>query len=60
LAQGGVGVSKVAPDKYGGRILAEASTRKTADVSGAMLAAGVARPYNGGRRDGWCGANTRG
>lgn len=60
LSQGGVGVSKVGPDKYGGRILAEASTRKTADVGGAMLAAGVARAYSGGRRDGWCGTNARG
>ena len=60
LAQGGVGVSKVGTDKYGGRILAEASTRNTADVSAAMLAAGVARPYTGGRRDGWCGAHARG
>jgi endonuclease YncB( thermonuclease family) len=59
LAQGGVGVSKVGPDKYGGRIVAAASTRKTADVSGALLAAGLARPYDGGRREGWCGESAR-
>jgi micrococcal nuclease len=59
LAQGGVGVSKVGPDKYGGRIVAAASTRKTPDVSGALLAAGVARPYDGGRREGWCGESAR-
>ncbi len=54
LAQGEVGISKVGPDKYGGRVVAAASTRKTADVSAALLAFGLARPYNGGRREGWC------
>ena len=56
LAEGDVGVSAVSLDKYGGRVLASASSRKTPDISAALLAAGVARVYSGGRRDGWCGS----
>jgi endonuclease YncB( thermonuclease family) len=55
LAQGGVTVTRVSPDKYGGRVVADASTRAIADISSAMLEAGHARRYNGGRRDSWCG-----
>lgn len=55
LAQGNVWIAAVSLDKYGGRVLATASTRATADVSRALLAAGVARPYGGGRRESWCG-----
>lgn len=54
LAEGGVGISRVTPDKYGGRVVADASTRKTADVSTALLRAGVVRSYGGGRRQSWC------
>ena len=54
LAQGDVGVAHVALDKYGGRVVADASTRGTTDVAGALIAAGAARRYAGGRRDGWC------
>jgi endonuclease YncB( thermonuclease family) len=54
LAEGAVGISQVRLDKYGGRVLAAASTRKTADVSAALLHTGVVRSYQGGRRDGWC------
>jgi endonuclease YncB( thermonuclease family) len=54
LAEGDVTVSQVGVDKYGGRVDAVASTRKTADVSAAMLSGGWARSYDGGRRGGWC------
>jgi endonuclease YncB( thermonuclease family) len=54
LAEGEVTVSQVGVDKYGGRVDAVASTRKTADVSAAMLSSGWARSYDGGRRAGWC------
>jgi micrococcal nuclease len=54
LAEGAVGISQVTLDKYGGRVLAAASTRKTADVSAALLHTGVVRSYQGGRREGWC------
>ena len=54
LAEGAVGISGVTLDKYGGRVLAEASTRRTADVSAALLQAGLVRSYAGGRREHWC------
>ena len=55
LAEGDVGVSEVGQDKYGGRVDASVSTARTADVSQAMLATGLARRYAGGRRASWCG-----
>jgi len=55
LAEGGVAVSWVGVDKYGGRVDASVSTRTTADVSAALLNGGYARSYDGGRRGTWCG-----
>jgi endonuclease YncB( thermonuclease family) len=54
LDQGGVGITNVTLDKYGGRVLANASTYRTADVSRALLSTALVRPYSGGRRDSWC------
>jgi endonuclease YncB( thermonuclease family) len=54
LDQGEVGISGVSLDKYGGRVVANASTRATPDVSSALLSVGAARRYSGGDRDGWC------
>jgi endonuclease YncB( thermonuclease family) len=54
LDEGDIGISQVSLDKYGGRVVASTSTRKTADVSNALLQAGLARAYNGGRRESWC------
>jgi micrococcal nuclease len=56
LAEGTVGITNVGQDKYGGRVDADVSTGNTANVSGALLDLGVARRYDGGRRDGWCDA----
>jgi endonuclease YncB( thermonuclease family) len=55
LAEGGVAISQVGIDKYGGRVDANAATRNTADVSAAMLNGGWARSYDGKRRGSWCG-----
>jgi endonuclease YncB( thermonuclease family) len=55
LAEGGVSISRVGVDKYGGRIDATVATRSTADVSLAMLSGGFARAYGGGKRGSWCG-----
>jgi endonuclease YncB( thermonuclease family) len=55
LAEGAVGISGVAQDKYGGRVDADVSTAKTANVSAEMLRRGLARAYRGGRRESWCG-----
>jgi endonuclease YncB( thermonuclease family) len=54
LAAGGVTISQVGIDKYGGRVDAVVSTRDTADVSAALLNGGWARSYDGGRRESWC------
>ena len=54
LDQGDVGVSAVTLDKYGGRVVADASTRATPDVSAALLGANLVRRYSGGRREAWC------
>ena len=54
LAQGAVSISDVSLDKYGGRVLAAASTARTGDVAGTLLEAGLVRRYAGGRRASWC------
>jgi endonuclease YncB( thermonuclease family) len=54
LAEGSVGVSAVTPDKYGGRVVADATTRSVASVSAELRARGLARSYGGGRRRTWC------
>jgi micrococcal nuclease len=58
LGQGGVTITNLGPDKYG-RVLADVATRRTANVSAALLAGGYARSYNGGHRDGWCARGWR-
>lgn len=55
LAEGGVTIGRIDFDKYGGRVVANAATRNTPDVSDALLRTGLVRAYDGGRRDGWCG-----
>jgi endonuclease YncB( thermonuclease family) len=54
LGQGEVGIARVTLDKYGGRVLADAFTQATPDVSAALLGSGAVRRYSGGKRDGWC------
>ena len=54
LAEGAVGISAVTPDKYGGRVVADAATRSVASVSAELQAKGMARGYRGGHRFGWC------
>jgi endonuclease YncB( thermonuclease family) len=54
LAAGGVTISSVGIDKYGGRIDALVATRDTPDVSAALFNGGFARSYDGGRRGSWC------
>ena len=54
LGEGTVGISRIGQDKYGGRVDADVSTRRTPDVSAILLERGVARRYSGGRRESWC------
>ncbi|HEY0235194.1 MAG TPA: thermonuclease family protein [Afipia sp.] len=59
LAQGEVTIFNIGPDKYNGRVVADAATKQTPNVSAALLAAGYARSYGGGRRGGWCTSASR-
>ncbi len=59
LADGDVMIFNIGPDKYNGRVVADAATRRTPNVSSALLTSGHARPYQGGRRGGWCAASMR-
>ena len=54
LDQGEVRIAHVVVDKYGGRVVADAFTRGTPDVSEAMIQNGAARRYDGRRRESWC------
>lgn len=54
LGEGGVTIFNIGPDKYSGRVVAEVATKRTANVSTAMLAAGLVRSYGGGHRNSWC------
>jgi len=58
LSEASVGIMHVSLDKYGGRVVAEASTRLTPNVSEQLFATGHARRYAGGRREGWCPARS--
>jgi endonuclease YncB( thermonuclease family) len=57
LQDGEVTIYNIGPDKYQGRVVADVATRRTPNVSGALLAGGFARAYDGGHRNGWCGAH---
>ena len=59
LAEGEVTIFNIGPDKYNGRVVADAATRQTPNVSEVLLAAGHARRYGGGHRSGWCGNSSR-
>lgn len=58
LGEGTVVIFNIGPDKYAGRVVADVATARTTNVSQALLAAGQARSYNGGHRDGWCGSTS--
>lgn len=56
LAEGEVAIYNIGPDKYQGRVVADVATRRTANVSHALLESGHVRAYGGGHRLGWCDA----
>ena len=56
LREGAVTISNIGPDKYPGRVVADVATKRTPNVSAALLGSGHVRSYNGGHRSGWCGA----
>jgi len=54
LADGPLHLEDVRYDKFGGRIRARVLDREGRDLAALMLAAGLVRRYDGGRRAGWC------
>ena len=54
LADRAVSLREVAYDKYGGRVVARVDDRTGRDLGAALVAAGLARPYDGGKRGKWC------
>jgi endonuclease YncB( thermonuclease family) len=59
LGEGEVAIYNIGPDKYAGRVVADTATRRTANVSAALLASGHVRQYAGGHRNGWCDGAAR-
>jgi micrococcal nuclease len=49
-----VTLTAVQPDKYDKRVDAYVRLPDGRDLSDALIAAGLARPYSGGRRAEWC------
>jgi len=63
LGSGRLVLTEISDDKYFGRVVARVTVAgdgfPETDAAGALIAAGHARPYSGGRRDGWCAAASR-
>lgn len=53
LLTGRVTIEAVEPDKYSGRVDARVMANGQ-DVAAVLVAEGLARPYAGGTRQGWC------
>jgi micrococcal nuclease len=49
-----VKLTAIGPDKYDKRVDAYVQLPDGRDLGDALIAAGLARPYSGGHRDGWC------
>jgi endonuclease YncB( thermonuclease family) len=55
LAGDSVRLANIADDKYGGRVDADVASLQGIDLKAAMLASGLAHPYDGsGARADWC------
>ncbi|HEY4343964.1 MAG TPA: thermonuclease family protein [Parvibaculum sp.] len=51
-------IARIRNDKYGGRVIADVSEPEIGDVASVMLARGLARAYDGGKREPWCQAGS--
>jgi micrococcal nuclease len=54
VSDGPVVLTEIEGGKYFGRVVADVATAGGADVGTALVAAGHARSYDGGRRRSWC------
>ena len=57
LASGKVTLTNISGGKYWGRVLADITTTEGNNVAAALLRRGLARPYKGRKRSGWCGVS---
>ena len=57
LGRGEVFLSEVGYDKYGTRVLARIVDASGADLGASLVERGLARPYQGGKRQSWCEAS---
>ncbi|MEX0852732.1 MAG: thermonuclease family protein [Bauldia sp.] len=55
VAAGTLRLTNIDGDKYFGRVDADVTTENGTDLGAAMLASGLARPYDGDTRASWCG-----
>lgn len=55
VSGGAVSLSNIGGAKYFGRVLADVSTESGEAVNDVLLASGLVRFYDGGKRAGWCG-----
>lgn len=54
LASGELKLANITHDKFGRRVDADVTNGAGVDLRAAMIAAGLARPYDGGKRGDWC------
>jgi endonuclease YncB( thermonuclease family) len=54
LESGRIYLTGLGRDKYGGRVVGDLLTAEGHSISTRMLTTGHARPYAGGKRQGWC------
>ena len=54
LAGDSIRLAHIAQDKYGGRVDTDVVNASGTDLKAAMIAAGLARAYDGGTRGDWC------
>ena len=54
LSAAPVEIRNISGDKYFARVVAEAGNSDVADAASFMLDVDLARPYQGGKRSGWC------
>ena len=55
LGEDPVVISNIGGAKYYGRVLADVFTAEGEEVSRVLIEEGLARPYQGGKRQSWCG-----
>ncbi len=58
IGGGAVVLTDIRFGKYAGRVVARVAAADETDLAGALIGAGLGRPYAGGSRQSWCGADS--